>query len=272
MHRTQLLTGIFKHYLGPAPKSHKIFVLGTGRSGTHWLGYMIGAHPEVAASVEEPPIFPWVTRMAMAPETEELLYPKLVRRYRYEHAAVAPRHYLDKSHPNIWLAERLARSFPEALFVAVRRDAYGTVNSMLQHTGVMNWIHRWREHPLPNRFLGISPANAQAYAELPLEGKCAVRWKAHLLQLGHLESSLGSRLAVFDYDRLQVDTSLELERMGVFLKLTSAIPVPNVKRASLERWRQELSETQKEHITQALEAFPVYHAGLGVGGHFIQST
>ncbi|WP_081619707.1 sulfotransferase [Thioalkalivibrio sp. ALE12] len=261
MQNTRLFKGILKHHFGATPRSRKIFVLGTGRSGTHWLGDIIGAHPDITANVENPPIFPWVTRMAIAPETEGRLYPKLVRRYCYEHAAVTPRHYLDKSHPNIWLAEQLARTFPEALFVAARRDAFGTVNSMLQHAGVMEWIHRWQEYPLPNRFLGIPQNHAETYAELPLEGKCAVRWRAHILQLAHLEKTLGPRLAVFDYDCLQDNTKVEMERMREFLSLNGSIPIPTVKRSSLERWRHELSLAQQSNIAEAIEKFPVYHAG-----------
>lgn len=255
----RLAKGMVRHHLAGPGAAKKIFVIGTGRSGTHWLGYIIGAHPDVVATVERPPIFPWVTQMALRPETVRALYPRLVRRYRHEHGAVLPKHYLDKSHPNIWIAELLAESLPEALFVGIRRDAFGTVNSMLQHEGVLSWIHRWREFPLPSRFLGVDRDSAEAYDVLPLEAKCAVRWKAHVLQLAHLEGVLGDRLLVLDYESLQTEIATELSRISVFLGLATPIPLPHIKTRSLDRWRHELTEAQQRNIADAIRSFPVYH-------------
>ena len=255
----RLAKGMVRHHLAGPGAAKKIFVVGTGRSGTHWLGYIIGAHPDVVATVERPPIFPWVTQMALRPETVRALYPRLVRRYRHEHGAVLPKHYLDKSHPNIWIAELLAESLPEALFVGIRRDAFGTVNSMLQHEGVLSWIHRWREFPLPSRFLGVNRDSAEAYDALPLEAKCAVRWKAHVLQLAHLEGVLGDRLLVLDYESLQTEIATELSRISAFLGLATPIPLPHIKTRSLDRWRHELTEAQQRNIADAIRSFPVYH-------------
>ena len=255
----KLAKGMLKHHLAGPGAAKKIFVVGTGRSGTHWLGYIIGAHPDVVATVERPPIFPWVTQMALRPDTVTELYPRLVRRYRHEHGAVLPKHYLDKSHPNIWLAELLAESLPEALFVGIKRDVFGTVNSMLQHQGVLSWIHRWREFPLPSRFLGVGPDAAEAYDALALEAKCAVRWKAHVLQLEHLESALGNRLLVLEYESLQTEIAAELARISAFLGLTTPIPLPHIKTRSLDKWQHELSHEQKRNIADAVHGFPVYH-------------
>lgn len=257
-----LAQGMLRHHLAGPGASKKIFVVGTGRSGTHWLGFIIGAHPDIVATVEKPPIFQWVTQMALRPDTVDRLYPKLARRYRQEHGAILPKHYLDKSHPNIWIAELLAESFPEALFVGIKRDVFGTVNSMLQHAGVLAWIHRWRDYPLPNRFLGIGPDFVAAYDALPLEAKCAVRWKAHVLQLEYLEGVLGKRLMILEYDRLQTDTATELSRISTFLDLKTSIPPPHVKTRSLDKWRHELSEAQQRNISDAVNSFPVYHRML----------
>lgn len=45
-----------KHILGIS-KTQPIFVTGTGRSGTHWLGFSLGDHPEVQSTVETQPMF-----------------------------------------------------------------------------------------------------------------------------------------------------------------------------------------------------------------------
>jgi hypothetical protein len=254
-----LSRGMLRHQFVGVGASKKIFVVGTGRSGTHWLGNIIGAHPDVAATVEKPPIFPWVTQMALRPNMVSRLYPRLVRRYRQEHGVVLPKHYLDKSHPNIWIAEQLAESFPEALFVGIKRDVFGTVNSMLQHDGVLKWIHRWREYPLPSRFLGVGLDSAAAYEALPLEAKCAIRWKAHVMQLEHLSGVLGKRLMVLEYEKLQTDIAAELSTISAFLDLKTPIPLPQIKAGSLDKWKRELSAEQQRNISDAVHGFPVYH-------------
>jgi hypothetical protein len=63
--------------------------------------------------------------------------------------------YLDKSHPNIWIADKIKEEFPEAKFVGIERNPFATVSSMLKHRGVMKWHRDWKSFPVPNRFLGI---------------------------------------------------------------------------------------------------------------------
>src|SRR5262245_33926076 len=42
----------------------KIFVVGSGRSGTHWLGFALGHHQAIHVEIEEPPTFGWIVQMA----------------------------------------------------------------------------------------------------------------------------------------------------------------------------------------------------------------
>src|SRR5262245_13442039 len=116
-------------------KRRPVFVVGTGRSGTHWLAYILQRHPEIRMTIEKEPMFGWSTRIALNPELSDRLLWKLILFYRIQFWISAPRHYLDKSHPNIWIAEDLARAFPDALFLGILRDPYGTVASMLRHKG-----------------------------------------------------------------------------------------------------------------------------------------
>lgn len=232
--------GAARQALGVPVRSRKIFVIGTGRSGTHWLGDILGGHRDIHVTVEKPPIFPWVTEMALDPGRRAALLPRLLRRYRLEHAAVTPRHYADKSHPNLWIAEALAEAFPEARFVGIRRDVFGTVASMLKHEGVQRWIHGWRRYPVPNSFLGIDQDEAERYESRSLAGRCALRWRSHMEELERLRDRLGSRLLLIDYDRLQNHTADELKRLTGFLDLATPIPMPPIRRDSLGRWRTEL--------------------------------
>jgi hypothetical protein len=232
----------------PAP----IFVVGTGRSGTHWVGHILEAHPAIQASIEEQPMFDWVTAMALDPSQEAALFPRLIRAYRSKIFRAAPRHYLDKSHANLWLAEALARALPAARFVGIERNPFATIASMLKHGGILQWQRRWREFPLPNRFLGIDDTTARDYDGLPVVKQCALRWIAHRRQMGRLRASLGVRLTVLHYEELIRDTPGQVEALGQFLHLQTPPPVPPVKAESLDKWRRDLSPEQIEQIREVV--------------------
>jgi len=229
-------------------RSGLVFVLGCGRSGTHWLGHILASHPDVAATVEKPALFDLVTRMALDPRTRPALFPELVRRYRREHLAVLPRWYADKSHPNLWLAEDLARAFPRARFVAIQRGPHATVASMLVHKGVLSWHRRWREFPVPNRFLGISVEEAPTYDSLPAAVKCALRWRSHAEETARLEGALPERLLLVRYEALIRETWDQLRRLQQFLGLEQPFPTPPVQADSLDRWRTQLTPEQVSQI------------------------
>lgn len=221
-----------------------IFVLGTGRSGTHWVAWILESHPELRTLIEKPPIFQWVTEMAIDPTAEDRLFAHLIRRYRLEAAGTRPRRLLDKSHPNIWLAEALAEAFPAAQFIGVLRDVYGTVASSLRHPGVRYWAQHWENYPVPNRFLGVTEENSEAYAAMSLAARCAVRWRAHLHRLDELEGALGDRMIRLRYHELQTNTADELRRLQGFLRLKALIPFPDIKTGSLDRWKKDLTDEQ----------------------------
>ena len=234
------------------PGSKKIFIIGSGRSGTHWLGYILKAHPDIRVTIEEEPQFGMATAMAVDARKKDELFPKLVQHYRFSHARVAPRHYADKSHPNIWLSEELAGVFPDAVFVGIQRNPYATVASMLKHYGVLAWHTWWKDFPIPNRFLGITASIADTYDSLPLAAKCALRWRAHAEQMRYLGSALKERLCVLSYENLILDTAWELARLTDFLNLDSSLPIPKVKRQSLDRWKQDLRPEDREAIDRII--------------------
>lgn len=231
-----------------------VFVLGTGRSGTHWVAWILEPHAELETLIEKPPIFEWVTEMAIDPTAEERLVPPLLKRYRLEAVAARPNRLLDKSHPNIWLAEHLAEAFPRAQFIGVLRDVFGTVASSLRHEGVRYWAEHWEDYPVPNRFLGLTKDNREAYARLSLAGRCAVRWRTHLHRLDALETILGERMIRLRYRDLQLDTGRELARLQAFLGLENEIPRPEIKAGSLERWKDDLSADQIAEIRAVVGA------------------
>ena len=237
-----ILAAKYRAWRGTHSESQMVFVLGTGRSGTHWIGNILDSHADFRVTVEKRSLFNLVTTMALDPSTKRSLFPKLVRRYRVQHARVAPKHYGDKSHPNIWLADELAEVFPNARFVGIQRNVYATVASMLKHRGALKWQEGWRKFPIPNAFLGITDENAAHYEALPVAAKCALRWLAHEQQMDCLRNMLGESLIVLSYEDVIQDTERQLEKLTQFLCLTSPFPIPAIKIKSLDKWRTELDE------------------------------
>jgi len=246
-----------KATLIPADCSRKIFVLGTGRSGTTWVGHILNTHPDIVATVEKSEIFTLVTTMAINPASRDRLFPQLVSYYQNEHASVYPRLYADKSHPNIWIADRLASVFPKALFLGIRRNVYATVASMIKHPGVMDWIYNWKNFPVPSEFLGTTKENIGEYRDLSIIGKCTMRWLSHTRQLEKLQMELGDRFLLVPYERLQSETNDMLLQVSLFLGLRSPMPVPKVKHESLERWKNELNKQDMSDIEDVITRFSV---------------
>src|SRR3546814_14207294 len=76
-------------------------------------------------------------------------------------------------------------------------------------------------------------------------------------QPGRLGGGLWQRMLEVGYDDLQRDTAAQLEGIANFLELESPLPLPTVKRRSLDRWREELTDAQQANIRAAVERFPL---------------
>jgi hypothetical protein len=221
-----------------------VFVIGTGRSGTHWIGYCLGKHPDISATIEMQPMFDLSTKMALNQELEDKLFRRLVIAYKWQMLKTSHRIYLDKTHPNIWLAEKLKQAFPQARFIAIERNPYATVASMIKHKGVSAWHTRWREFPIPNRFLGITEELANSYDTIPLASRCAIRWLAHHNRINELRNILGESLLIMTYESLAHSTKETLNILQRFLGLQSPIPMPDIITESMHKWREQLSDTE----------------------------
>lgn len=238
------------------PQTRPVFVIGTGRSGTHWLGNTLANHPELRTSIEERPMFQWSTQMALNPALERKLYSRLVRAYKWQLLRTWKRLYLDKTHPNIWLAENLKTSFPRSLFLGIERNPYATVASMINHPGVSAWHERWREFSIPNRFLGITIETAKVYDDTPLASRCAMRWVAHHNRMKELKHELGDSLMVVAYEEFAHNTKSIIDRLGRFLELRDPIQTPKVKIDSLTKWKHNLSLEEVEQVHNIVGIHP----------------
>lgn len=237
-------------YIDRHPDSRKVFIIGTGRSGTHWIGQILESHPAISATLEKSAIFDRVVRMATDPSNATRLLPGLIRRYRWEHCKVAPLNYVDKSHPNIWLVEELSHAFPQARFVGIRRNPYATVSSMLRHAGVRRWCEEWHKLPAPNSFLGIDEGKEDWYASLSLSARCAARWLSHSRRMDHLALEYPSAVTIIEYEELFGAPATVLIELQRFLGLDDPFPPPVIKNASMTKWEAGLSQRDIQDVKQ----------------------
>ena len=228
----------------------QIFVVGTGRSGTHWVGHILEEHPGVRATIETRPIFPIATRAAIQPKSRPILLPLLRLAYRREVKRSLPLAYADKSHPVIWFAEEVADWFPDARFVAIERNPFATVSSMLLHSGVSGWHANWRRHGIPNEFLGISEKSAPLYDGFSETQKAALRWESHHDRLEFLKKRLAPRLHVLDYEEMSLNFKRTLEGLWEFLDLRRIESSHQPNPRSLNNWRSHLTGEQIIEITE----------------------
>lgn len=240
------------------------FIVGSGRSGTHWLSAIVDSSQSTTLTVEKVPIYNMALEMALNPTRKLELFPKLVHEYEKEKNECTTRYYIDKSHQNLWLAEELIDAFPDARFIAIQREPYAVVASMLRHSSpvesdqafqafpkpnsILEWHRRWKEFPVPNRFLGITEDMIDSYDQFSMARKCALRWRAHSERLKYLVSKYRSKFHVVIYENLILQSSNEIERLGRFLGISDL--TTEARSESLQKWREILSPAQCEEIEE----------------------
>jgi len=235
----------------------KIFVIGCGRSGTHWLGHTLASHPDIVTQIEVQPAFGMVFEMAWDPSVERTRLEELVRIYEAAHERVLPKHFADKSHPALWFAEALAERFAEARFISIRRRILPTVGSMLHHSGVLRHHERWRKTPELNRFLGVTDVGA--YQALSNELRCALRVIVSSNEIDRLATQSKCRLHAIEYEEMQADPTREARRLATFLEVSDAFAPPPPRAASLSKWRETLNSKQIDEITTFADGLGALH-------------
>ncbi|MEP2770531.1 MAG: sulfotransferase [Fulvivirga sp.] len=227
-----------------------IFVIGSGRSGTHLIGRIIGSHQDVDPYIEDERTFTLSTKIATQ-QVERGKIKKLIKNYKNLFNKSKSPAILEKSHPNIWFVEELLAAFPEAKFVGIYRDVYSTVSSMLQHEGVSNWFNLLPLN-VSNPFLGISNKNKEVYASLSIEQKSALRWESHKVRLLDLAKKLPSNVMVMNYNDLLLNQDEHLEKLSKFLGLTNQFKPESFNLESLNKWKSYLNKDQISRIDEVI--------------------
>jgi len=233
-----------------------VFICGCGRSGTHLIAKTFASSVKVDVTIEVPFVFNRSLRLALGiPKRRD--WPQLVDRYRRASALASwPRRaYVDKSHPNLWLAEGLLDKFPGAYFVLVHRRVEGVISSMLKHAGCLRHFRHWRRFPVPNKFLGITREIGREYDDLPVVTKCFLRWKAHADETVRLYKKLPqSNTLLIQYEKFVKDPTPFLHFMFGVCVCSDMYPPPLHPERAVA-WKAALSRETRVVINKLKDKY-----------------
>ncbi len=237
-----------------------IFVVGTGRSGTHFTTRLLNDFENTYDPLngkEDPEI---LQNVAGAAIHHRLPSTRIGKKYqkRLQHKAGI---FLDQHHPNLFFVTHWATLLEGIIFLYPQRPIYQIVASMLRHNGVMYWYQyakKWRcraikKLPYPNQFLGVRRlADIDA---LPPHILCAHRVIAHQKTFEHSVPKMNGSLRSIEYEGLIDDPMREFSRIFSAAELTklgkfSLTEQPNPH--SLTKFHDVLTEEQVSEIN-ALE-------------------
>jgi hypothetical protein len=250
-----------RHKFNKHPVRTGVFVLGTGRSGTHFLTKCLISHPDLTdltSGRENPFVFKDVVDIALNNCQNTDKSNRIVEKYQYLMKVAAPRGFVDQSHPNIWLADVIAQAIEQARFIGIIRDPFSVTYSTTQHSGVRNRFGKWQAYPVPNPFLGIDQANKDHYDSLSIAAKSGLRWISHARRLGELKQILKDRLLVIQYEDLCLHGDEVMKRIARFLGITKEFSMPQVTTVSLYKKNSLMENDTKDvclSIRQILERY-----------------
>jgi hypothetical protein len=229
-----------------------VFIVGTGRSGTHFLCSCLNNFDglnDVFEGKESPWVF-WSISSRVV--NQKALTNTHIGYYKYMQRRVLPKMFLDQTHPNLWNVEQLLQHFPRAKFIAITRNVYSVTYSMKKHGGVSKWSAEYQKYPIPNRFLGITADNYEIYkSKLSQIQRDVFRWNAHYREIENIKSKYPASVLVLDYQELADNMSGVMARIGHFLNLRKPLEYQHFNRESLEKSAM-LSQPELAEIESAL--------------------
>lgn len=246
----------FSLFSTPHPTAEApVFVIGTGRSGTHYLCSCLNTFPGLTdcfGGRESPWMFHEVARLTVH---NQPLTTAVRGYYNAMHRRASPKRLVDQTHPNLWHAEALLQQFPKAQLLAISRNVYSVVYSMQRHEGVSRWIEEHSRYPKPNRFLGVSQEQIELYTEELTDLQRAVfRWCSHEERITELHRRFPESVLPVQYEHLGDDLHGNMARIAQFLRTSPPNQPPPFDERSLHK-RTQLSNADLREINRALELY-----------------
>jgi hypothetical protein len=238
-----------------------IFVVGTGRSGTHFTCHCLREFAHLEDFLHGREHGRTLYRLAFAAMRGKSF--PLSSRWHYEvlrlRSLLSGKVLIDQHHPNLFHIGALARLFPKAVFLYPNRPAVQVVASMITHEGVSGWYRKILSNelqvPFPNRFFGLE--SCKQLVDEPLHRICYYRVRAHHDAALEARRRFGERVRFIDYQRLVEDrrsafqdvfTVDELARFG---RATTTV---KSEVAALSKYKERLTMEQIDDILELEDA------------------
>ena len=231
------------------PKTKPVFIIGSGRSGTHLLARAFRNRSDASLLIEDKRIFGLVSHYTTGYNPKSVQFNDIVQKYKQLLSPLKTSILVDKSHPNIWICEDLMQAFPKAQFLGIHRGILATVNSMLQHPDIMLWYKLLDLHT-ESKFLGITANNVKHFASWPPEVQCACRVISHKQELERLQTLYPQKVHVVEYSEFYTHQEDALHKLSQFLKLKTPLHMEPLHADGLDKWKTELQPEQIERLIQ----------------------
>jgi hypothetical protein len=231
-----------------------IFIGGTGRSGTHLIGRTISSHPNIYGRIERKNTFELFTKLATSDRLGNFQKFFLKARLRIIFKIIGTKinsSILEKTHTSLWSYKWIFKTYPNSKMVVVWRNSKPTINSMLNHAGVLSWYDKL-DLTTTNQFLGITEENRTNFKELSIEKKCFYRWASHMEQILNAKNEFPDNVFLVNYDSFLINIDSHLELISKFLKIENNFRPEKIKYNSRDKWKTELTVNQI-HSIESLE-------------------
>lgn len=182
-----------------------IFIIGTGRSGTHFLCRSLLGFENVEdyqSGQENHDIRIQLTKLAIKHQklTDNIIeyYESMILKAENDNKI-----FLDQLHTNLFHVDQLIDLFPNSLFLATERPKEQIVASMLNHGGVRKWFKyclKHRDVAFPNRFLGIG--TREELQSTPIHLLCSKRVDAHVIETQRIKEKYPENIKIVKFSEM----------------------------------------------------------------------
>lgn len=231
-----------------------IFIVGTGRSGTHFLCRSLRGFANIDDFMngeENHSIRVPLTEMALKhqPLSRDIIDYYLTSIKESQNDGKV---FLDQLHTNLYHVDQLVNHFPNSLFLATQRPKEQIVASMLNHGGVRKWFKYALKHDdvvFPNKFLGV--ASREEIQRTDDHVLCAKRVDAHNMEIKRILKKYPNKVRIVDFTKLVLGqhqyfktlfSESEIQQLGKY----TGIETPN--RDALFKYKNTLNADKLKEI------------------------
>lgn len=239
-----------------------VFIIGHGRSGTHFIGGILSGHNEIYATVEEKDWFRSFSEVAFNPEKNLKIVPKLIdKQIKHLKRKCFKPVWMDKTHPFVLLKKVVEEYYPEALLIHVIRNPFDLYCSAIRHNGVMNWFKRHNEvfGKGGNIFLGTDANIEKNYHLLKDTQKIAYRWISWV-KSGLKWEEESENVITVNYENMVTDVTRTFTDVTKFIGVSTSSEwfefiERTAKSSSVNRYKKEMTESEVDEMNMILEEF-----------------